>query len=256
MKNRLVLFKILRMIVMKEMSISYQAFDVQSEGFMVHDEKITTPRPAVLIAHAWRGQDDFAREKARQLAKLGYIGFAVDMFGNKKNAANDDEASALIKPLYLDRQLLQNRMIAAYETLIQQPGVDKTRIGAIGFCFGGLVALELLRSGTPVKGVVCFHAVLSNAGAKTVPITKDIRGSILILHGYEDPLVSTEDVLHIQRELNEAKVDWEMNIYGHTSHAFTNPQANDTAKGLIYNERTSKRAWLAMKNFFEETFKG
>lgn len=238
---------------MKEKKIPYQAGDIQSDGFIVYDDKITTPRPAIIVAHAWYGQDDFARDKARELAKLGYIAFATDIFGNGKTASNDEEAAALIKPFFLDRKFLQSRIIAAYETLIKQPGVDKSRIGAIGFCFGGLTIIELLRSGTPVKSVVSFHGVLGNTGAKTVPIAKNIKGSILMLHGYEDPLVPMSDALNMQKELNDAGVNWQMDIFGHTSHAFTNPLAHDKAKGLIYNEKTKNRAWLAMKNFFEET---
>lgn len=238
---------------MIENKILYQGHDVQSEGFLVYDDEIKTPRPGVLVAHAWRGQDDFARDKARALAKLGYIGFAADLFGNKKNASTDEEATALIKPLVSDRKLLQSRILAAFETFSKQPGVDKTRIGAIGFCFGGLSVIELLRSGTPVKSAVSFHGVLSFTGPNIVPIAKNIKGSILMLHGYDDPLVPNSDVLNIQKEFNEAGVDWQMDIYGHTSHAFTNPQAHDTKKGLIYNEKICKRAWLAMKNFFEET---
>ncbi len=238
---------------MNEKTIPYQAKGVQSEGFLVYNDQVRTPCPGVIVAHAWRGQDDFARNKARELAKLGYIGFAADIFGNRKTASNDEEADALIKPFVVDRKLLQSRMIAAYETLINQAGVDQSRIGAIGFCFGGLSVIELLRSGTPVKSVVSFHGVLGNTGAKTVPIAKNIKGSILMLHGYEDPLVPINDVLNIQKEFNDAGIDWQMDIYGHTSHAFTNPQAHDTKKGLIYNEKINKRAWLAMKNFFEET---
>lgn len=238
---------------MKEDSIPYQAFDVPAEGFLVYDENIKGTKPAIIVAHAWRGQDDFARNKARDLAKLGYIAFAADLFGHKKNASNDEEAGALIKPLFLDRKLLQQRIIAAYETLSKQPHVDTSRIGAIGFCFGGLTVIELLRSGSPVKSVVSFHGVLGNSGAKTVPIAQNIKGSILILHGYEDPLVPSSDVLNMQKELNDAGIDWQMDIYGHTSHAFTNPQAHDLAKGLIYNEKANKRSWLAMKNFFAET---
>lgn len=238
---------------MKESLVEYQAGDVKSKGFIVYDETKKTAQPVVLVAHAWRGQDDFAREKARQLAQLGYVGFAADLFGNGKNAANDDEAGALIKPLFLDRKLLQKRILAAYEFISKQAFVNPNRIGAIGFCFGGLTVLELLRSGIPVKSVVTFHAVLGNTGAQTVPIAKNIQGSILLLHGYEDPLVSQSDILNTQNELNSAGIDWQMNIYGHTSHAFSNPMAKDQAKGLLYNEKSSKRAWLAMKNFFEET---
>lgn len=238
---------------MKETAIPYEAADIQAEGFLVFDDKSKAPKPAILVSHAWYGQDDFARNKAKELAKLGYVGFAIDLFGNRKNAANDDEAGSLIKPLFLDRKKLQERIIAAYDFLSQQPQVDQSRIGAIGFCFGGLAVLELLRSGTPIKSVVCFHAVLGKSGAKTVPIATNIKGSILILHGYEDPLVSQEDVWNVQKELNDAGVNWQMDIFGHTSHAFTNPRAHDTAKGLVYNEKTSQRAWIAMKNFFAET---
>lgn len=238
---------------MKEEIIAYKAGNVNCEGYIVYDEKIKTPHPTVLVAHAWRGQDDFARAKAKQLANLGYVGFAIDMFGHKKNAANDSEAERLIAPLYLDRTLLQNRVVDAFNFISKHPLVDKSRIGAIGFCFGGLTVIELLRSGAPVKSVVSFHGVLGSSGAKTVPISNNIKGSLLILHGYEDPLVSKEDVVHLQNELNEAGVDWEMNIYGHTAHAFTNPIAKDPAKGFVYNERTANRAWSAMNDFFEET---
>lgn len=238
---------------MKKNEIIYQDDDTTCVGYLVHNENIQTPTPAVLVAHAWRGQDEFAREKAHELARMGYIAFAIDMFGNQKNAKDDEESSSLIKPFYLDRQLMQKRVIAAYNTLIKQPHVDTRRIGAIGFCFGGLTVIELLRSGTPVKSVVSFHGILGHEGAKTVPIAPGIEGSLLILHGYEDPLVSFSDIQGVQKELNDHKIDWQMNIYGLTSHAFTNPMANDRVKGLIYNEKTAKKAWSAMKNFFNET---
>jgi dienelactone hydrolase len=239
--------------MMNEVDLTYQVGDAQCEGYLVFDESIKTPRPAVIVAHAWYGQDDFARDKARELAEIGYIGFAADLFGNRKNASSDEEAGSLIHPLYANRDLLQKRIIATFDTIAKQPMVDKSRIGAIGFCFGGLTVIELLRSGTPVKSVVSFHGVLGNSGAQTVPIAQNIHGSLLILHGYEDPLVSSADVLNIQKELNDAGVDWQMNIYGHTSHAFTNPKAHDKVKGMIYNEKTKDRAWLAMQDFFAET---
>lgn len=238
---------------MKEEILKYDVDGTVCEGYIVYDETISGQRPAVLVAHAWRGQDDFAREKAKALANLGYIGFAIDMFGNKKNATNDDEAGQLITPLYVDRQLLQRRVITAFQTLSKHPQVNPSRIGAIGFCFGGLTVIELFRSGTPVKSVVSFHGILGHEGAKTLPLAKNIKGSILILHGYEDPLVKQSDIASTQKEFNDAKLDWEMNIYGMTSHAFTNPIANDVKKGLIYNKKTADRAWLAMKKFLEET---
>lgn len=237
---------------MNERFISYQAGEVTCEGYLVQEGKGHS-LPAILVAHAWRGQDNFARQKAHDLAKLGYVAFAIDMFGNKKNSTSDEESSALIQPFFLNRKLMQERAIAGYNALIQLPEVDKSRVGAIGFCFGGLTVIELMRSGTPIKSAVSFHAVLGNKGVSTVPIAKNIRGSLLMLHGYEDPLAPITDVLDMQKELNDAGIDWQMNIYGHTSHAFTNPLANDVKKGLIYNERSSQRAWIAMKNFFQET---
>ncbi|KIC76440.1 putative carboxymethylenebutenolidase [Neochlamydia sp. TUME1] len=235
------------------MNVSYQADGLCCEGYLVNPKEMRHAQPAVLIAHAWYGQDEFARKKAHELADLGYIALAIDMFGHRKNATCDEEASSLIKPLYLDRKLLQVRISAAFETLLKQPGVDGTRVGAIGFCFGGLAVIELLRSGAPIKSVVSFHAVINYSGVNSFPIAKNIKGSILLLHGYEDPLCPSKEIQYLQRELNDARVDWQMDIYGMTSHAFTNPLVNDKKKGLIYNEKASTRAWLAMKNFFHET---
>jgi dienelactone hydrolase len=214
-------------------------------------------RPAVLIAHAWMGRDNFAVQKAHKIAMhLGYIGFAADLYGDAQVVQTPAEATVLMLPLFLDRALLQKRIQAALNALRQHPLVDTNRIAAIGFCFGGLAVIELLRSGADVKGVVSFHGLygnqMGNKKAQTVPIAKDIQSALLLLHGYDDPLSSTEDVLHIQKEMNEANVNWQMNIYGHTSHAFTNPKAHDVEKGLIYNPKISARAWQAMTNFFEE----
>ncbi len=215
-------------------------------------------KPAIIIAHAWYGLDAFAKQKAEYLASLGYVAFAADVYGHNKLAKTDEEARALMGPLFLDRHVMQKRIIAAYDTVVQHAAVDATRIGIIGFCFGGLVAIELLRSGTPIKGAVSFHGVLANEKeghrAKTVPIAKGIKGSLLMLHGHDDPLVSQQDILQIQTELTEAKVDWQMNIYGGTSHAFTNPEAHDIKNGLIYNKQTADRAWSAMRSFFSEIF--
>jgi dienelactone hydrolase len=237
---------------MKEQTVIYTDENVSCEGFLVYDDSVKTPQPIVLVAHAWRGQDDFARNKAKELAKLGYAAFAIDMFGNKKNSSSDQESAELIKPFFKDRALLQRRVFAGFDTVYNLPFIDKSRIGAIGFCFGGLTVLELLRSGKPVKAIVSFHGALSSVGAKQVPIAQNIQGSALILHGFDDPLVTPDDVLHVQTELNNAGVKWQMNIYGHTAHAFTNPIAKDPSAGMIYNEKIAKRSWNEMKVFFEE----
>jgi dienelactone hydrolase len=243
---------------MQQTAITYKCGETPCRGVLVHDENITTPRPAVIVAHAWRGQDDFARHKAVDLAKLGYIAFAADIYGQGIEVKTDEEAQALMLPLFMNRQLLRERIVSAYDTVSNLPYVDKGKIGAIGFCFGGLTVIELLRSGRPARGVVSFHGVLGNtlksAIANTQPPAKSISGSLLILHGNLDPLVSQNDILAIQSEFTQLGVDWQMHIYGHTVHAFTNPEVSDFKNGMAYDKLADRRSWKAMCNFFQEIF--
>lgn len=242
---------------MLEETLTYYVRETPCKGFLVYDNTIEEQRPGIIIAHAWRGLDDFAKLKARELARLGYVAFAADLYGNGTRARTDEEASSLMQPLFVDRKLLQERVQGAFRTISQYPACDGN-IGGIGFCFGGLAIIELLRSGAPVKGVVSFHGVLGNMlnglVARTVPIAPKVLGSILILHGHDDPLVSQEDISSLQKELAAANVDWQMDIYGHTSHAFTNPHANDLAHGLVYNQKAALRSWKSMQTFFKEVF--
>lgn len=244
---------------MERRTINYSCDGVTCKGFLVHNEIVREPRPGILVAHAWRGQDDFARNKAEELARLGFVAFAVDIYGEGKNAQTDAQAEELMLPFFKDRQLLRNRIHAAYETLKAQERVDKKKIGAIGFCFGGLTVIELLRSGDPVSGVVSFHGLLGERLGDTIatkaPLADKINGSLLILHGHDDPLVSAEDIKNIQQEFSQADVDWQMTIYSHTAHAFTNPELKDPSTGLVFNQTSCDRSWIAMKNFFTEIFK-
>ena len=214
--------------------------------------------PCVLVAHAWKGQDDFARDKAQELAKCGYVGFAIDLYGGAKRVETKEEAFEMMSPLYFDRALLQKRLKAAFDEACNHPMVDPQKIAVIGFCFGGLAAIELFKSGLDVKGAVSFHGLLSDEmngkKAKTLPMQSGIKGSLLILHGYDDPLVSASDVARCQNELNEAGVDWQMHTYGQTKHAFTVVGADDPSMGLKYNATSEKRAFRSMKSFFEEVF--
>lgn len=243
---------------MKEEFISYQIDGGRFIGYLViPDGENGQRRPGIVIAHAWLGQDEFAREKARALAKLGYVALAADLYGERREVSVE-QAPTVMMPLFQDRELLQTRIKAAFDLLRQRPEVDASQMGAIGFCFGGLTAIELFRSGVDVKGVVSFHGILgSQMGgqqAQEVPIVKNIKGSLLVLHGYEDPLVSQEDIQAFQQEMTAAHIDWQMTIYSQTAHAFTNPQANDIKHGLRFNPKSSARAWLAMQNFFQEVF--
>ena len=239
-------------------TISYQCGKTQLKGFLAFDPKNKAPLPGIVVAHAFRGQDDFARKKAQDLADLGYVALAADLYGEGKTVNDNQQAAALMMPLFTDRALLRERIVSAYQTLSKLPQVDPKRIGAIGFCFGGLTVIELLRSGVNLRGIVSFHGLLGNKindnVASLAPAAKTLTGAALILHGNDDPLVSHDDIRNMQDELTKAKVDWQMDIYGHTVHAFTNPEVHDYSSGLAYREKASKRAWLSMRNFFEEVF--
>lgn len=218
-------------------------------GFLAYDDSTDKPRPAVLVAHDWTGRNDFACEKAQMLAEMGYVGFALDMYGHGRIGESTHEKMALMQPLVSDRQLLRDRMRAAYDALVTMSEVDINRIAVIGFCFGGLCALDLARSGVELKGVVSFHGLLDKPKELA---NQTIHPKILALHGYDDPLVKLEQVNEFCQEMTDAKVDWQVHMYGHTQHAFSNPQAHDTQLGTVYNARAERRALQAMTNFLHE----
>lgn len=208
--------------------------------------------PCILVLSAFRGLDSFAKEKADALASLGYNGFALDVYGEGRVTEDLDEAREWMAPFFLDRALLHRRVKAGLFAAREKVGGD--RFGAIGFCFGGLCVYELLRSGAPVDGVVSFHGVFApereGKKAKLVPLASGIKGSLLILHGHEDPFVAKGDLEDVQREMTKAGVDWQIHTYGHTMHAFTNPMAHSPERGTVYNELACKRSWQAMESYF------
>lgn len=229
------------------------------QGYLAYETEGPDQRPGILIAHAWMGLDEFVKQKARDLAKLGYVVLCADLYGKGLRAKTNEEATSLMLPLFLNRKLLQDRIKSGFEVLQKHPKVIPQKVGGIGYCFGGLSIIELFRSGVDIKGVVSFHAVLGASlqahSAKTLPLSPNIKGSILILHGYDDPLVQSDNLKHIQDELTEAKIDWQLHIYGKTSHAFTNPEAHDAKMGLMYNPKSDHRSWKLMRMFFEEILK-
>lgn len=237
--------------MLKNQKIEYHDGDVLLEGYYAYDDKISGKRPAILIAHDWSGRNDFACRKADKLAELGYVGFALDMFGKGKFGKTKEEKSALIQPFVQDRSKLLKRMQSALETVKKLEPVDSKAIGAIGFCFGGLCVLDLARSGVDIKGVVSFHGLLQSPDMEP---QKTIKAKILALHGFDDPMVTPDKIRIFGDEMTKAKADWQMDIYGNTMHAFTNPEANDPGFGTVYNKKADERSWIAMKEFFKETF--
>ncbi|MCX7082820.1 MAG: dienelactone hydrolase family protein [Methylococcales bacterium] len=232
-------------------TVGYMDGDVLLEAFFAFDDALIGRRPAVLINHTWVGRDEFVAEKAIKLAELGYVGFAVDMYGKGVLGTSPEQNSALMQPFMEDRLLLQKRVQAALYAVKLLPWVDDHNVAAIGFCFGGLCALDLARSGSEVKGVVSFHGLL---GAPVNSLDKPIKAKVLALHGHDDPLATPEQVLAFEQEMTLAGVDWQLQCYGHTAHAFTNPLANDPDHGMVYRAEADSRSWLAMKNFLAEIF--
>jgi dienelactone hydrolase len=253
-----VLFSIFTMIVLTSLawgqirtdSIEYKHGDVALRGFLAYDGLLKSIRPGVLLIHEWWGHNDYVQQRARQLAQLGYVVFALDMYGKGVLAKTMEEASNLAGKFYDDRQLMRERAAAGLEILKQQKNVDATRLGVIGYCFGGTAALELARSGADLRCVVCFHG-----GLKTPNIedARNIRGTVLILHGADDTYVPAEEVAAFQDEMSKSHVDWYMVSFGDAVHSFTNPAAGtDKSKGAAYNYKADQRSWTIMRELFLE----
>jgi dienelactone hydrolase len=232
-------------------TVNYLDGDVLLEAFFAFDDNLSGRRPTVLINHTWAGRDDFVAEKAKKLAALGYVGFAVDMYGKGVLGTSPEQNMKLMQPFMLDRAMLQKRMEAALAAVKLMPWVDNSKIAAIGFCFGGLCSLDLARTGADIKGAVSFHGLLA---APDNLHGNAIKAKILALHGRDDPLVPVEQVLAFEQEMTDAGVDWQLHSYGHTMHGFTNPFANDPAFGAVYQSDADRRSWIAMQNFLMEIF--
>jgi dienelactone hydrolase len=232
-------------------TVGYLDDDVLLEAFFAFDDSLSGRRPAVLINHTWVGRDDFVAEKAVKLAELGYVGFAVDMYGKGVLGSSAEENAKLMQPFMDNRQMLQKRMHSALNAVKLMPWVDDRKIAAIGFCFGGLCSLDLARTGADLKGVVSFHGLLSAPGNTQNNV---IKAKILALHGHDDPMVPVEQVIAFEQEMTKAGADWQLHTYGHTMHAFTNPVANNPDFGTVYQPDADRRSWLAMENFLTEVF--
>ena len=236
---------------MHHLNIIYHHDTQELHGHLAYDNSVKGPRPAVLVAHDWTGRNEFACQKARMLADMGYVGFALDMYGQAQLGQSTDEKMALMTPVVSDRKQLQSRVRAAFDAVAGMPEVDANRIAIIGFCFGGLCALDLARSGADIKGAVSFHGLLNKPDMSQ---SEPIKAKVLALHGYDDPMAKPEQVNLFCEEMTQGKVDWQVQMYGQVQHAFTNPKAHDIQLGLIYNELAARRAWQAMSHFLQEIF--
>ncbi len=233
--------------------VDYHDGDVVLEGMLAWDDAVTGPRPGVLVSHAWGGRSDFEDGKANALAELGYAAFALDLYGKGVRGSGPEENAALMQPFLDDRAMLQQRLLVSLDTMRQQDPVDASKVAAIGFCFGGLCVLDIARTGADLAGVVSFHGLFFAPGNTE---GNTIRAKVLALHGWNDPMATPDNVLALSNELTGMGADWQLHAYGNTMHAFTNPDANDTQMGTVYDASADRRSFRSMQNFLEEIFNG
>ncbi len=232
--------------------IQYRQGDTILEGLLVYDDSAKTPRPGVLVFPEWWGLNAYPKGRAEQLAKLGYVAFAADMYGKDVTTDDPAEAGTLSGAVKGDLDLIARKAQAALAVLANDPHVDRNHIAAIGYCFGGMVALELARSGADIAGVVSFHGGLDTPRPEDA---KNIKGKVLVCTGGEDAFVPPEQVEAFEDEMRQGHVNWEVIVYGGAHHAFTNPAADSHhIPNIAYNAEADRRSWAAMRAFFDEIF--
>lgn len=232
--------------------VEYKQGNTVLEGYLVYDDAATGKRPGVMVVHEWKGIGPYVKRRANQLAKMGYVAFAADIYGKGVRPKNPKEAGAEASKYRSNRALLRDRANAGLEVLRQQPLVDPKRVAAIGYCFGGGAVLELARSGADIAGVVSLHGNLDTPNPADA---KNIKAQVLVLHGGDDPIVPDEQVQAFKQEMRQAKINWELVSYGGAVHGFTNSESgNDPSGGVAYNRTADRRSWEDMKQFFAEIF--
>jgi dienelactone hydrolase len=235
--------------------IEYSTKNTKMKGYFVYNEKLEGKRPGILVVHEWWGHNEHAQNKADELAKEGYVALAVDMYGDGKTAEHPKDAGKFSKQVMTNFPEAKRRFKAALEQLKNHPLVDKEKIAAVGYCFGGGVVLNMARAGFDLDGVVSFHGSLA-------PVVKAKRGvtkaSVLVLHGAADPLVPKTDISNIKDEMAAAGVDFKFIDYPYATHAFTNPKADEYAAKfklpLSYDPQVDRESWLDMKRFLKRIF--
>ena len=235
---------------MKKDLLDYKDGSTELEAFVAYEDA-NSPKPLVLVVHDWSGRREFACNAAERVARMGYVGMAVDIYGKGVFGSDDAELNAsLMNPFASDRGMLRNRITAALIAGRNLSQVDASKVAAMGYCFGGMCVLELARSGADVAGVVSIHGILAPGDIAN----EDIKAKVLCLHGHDDPMVPPDQVLAFETEMTEAGADWQVHAYGNTMHAFTNPNANNPDFGTMYKEVAEKRTYQSLANFLDEIF--
>lgn len=233
--------------------VDYQHGDVKLQGVLATPDPILTnsKSPAILIIHEWWGLNDYAIMRASKLAEMGYVAFALDMYGEGKNSDKVDDAKAWSGEFY-GKPLMAQRAQAGLDVLLKDPRVDQDNIIVIGYCFGGTAAVELAYSGAKIKGAVSFH------GTPSIPSEAQAKNTVarlLVLTGAKDPMFDAAQRQALADGLDKTKIDWSMVVYGHAVHSFTNPGADKhNMPGVSYNKEADTRSWLALQSFMHQVF--
>jgi dienelactone hydrolase len=233
-------------------TISYRQGGADLQGYLAFDNRLKGKRPGVLIVHEWWGLNDYVRKRAEQLASLGYVAFALDMYGKNKVADHPAQAQEFVKQVTENVDAWRQRALAGLDILKKQPNTDSNRIAAIGYCFGGATVQHLAYSGADIKGIISFHGPLVPPPASAV---QQIKAKFLICHGAADPFNKPEMLPAYITAMNASGIDWQMVVYGHAKHGFTNPGADKYGMPQLgYNRSADLRSWQDMKQFFNEIF--
>lgn len=239
----------------KTESVSYGTDSAKLTGFVGYDSSLDTKRPVVLVIHEWWGLNDYIKSRVKQLAELGYLAIAVDMYGDGKMGANPDEAGKLSMPFYQNPALAKSRFDAALTKIKTYAQADTTKIAAIGYCFGGGIVLNVARLGEPLNGVVSFHGSLVGT-----PADKSLlKAKILVCHGADDQFVKPEEVATFKKQMDSIGADYTFKQYAGATHAFSNPAATEMGQRfkipIAYNAAADSASWKEMKDFFGKIFK-
>jgi dienelactone hydrolase len=237
----------------KTETVTYKVGDKTYKGFLAFDDAIKGQRPGILVVHEFWGLDDYAKKRAEQLAGLGYVAFAADMYGDGKVTEHPKEAGAMAGMVRMNQDEWLARANAGLKVLRDNPLVDGKKLAAIGYCFGGSTALTLANSGSDIKAAVSFH------GALPIPSedeAKKIKTKILICHGAADAFIKEDTIQKMRSTYDKNGVDYQMIYFGGAVHSFTVPGAEKKGlDGIRYDAAADRRSWAAMRALFDEVFK-
>lgn len=244
-----------KQVMLSEHAVKYAVDTTSMDGYVVWDSAVEGKRPVVMIIHEWWGNNLYPKSRAKQLAELGYLAMAVDLYGNGKTADNPVDAGNLAMPFYVHPEMSKARFDAALDLIKKYPQADTSRIAAIGYCFGGAQVINLAKMGENLKGVVSFHGNLT-----VMPADKDkLKAPILVCHGLIDQFVSMAEVDRFKHEMDSIHADYTVKTYPGATHAFTNPAATATGQKfkipIAYNAAADSTSWLDMKDFFKKIFR-